>query len=71
MVRAAHEARLVLEPSGATSLAAWLFHAEELPALGAVTGRSGRGRVVCILSGGNVDPARYEELLARGVAAGG
>jgi threonine dehydratase len=72
MVRAAREARLVLEPSGATSLAAWLFHAEELPALRAATaGRSARGRVVCILSGGNVDPARYEELLARGVAAGG
>jgi threonine dehydratase len=67
MVRASREARLVLEPSGATSLAAWLFHAEELPALGAAAA----GRVVCILSGGNVDPARYEELLARGVAAGG
>ena len=62
MVRASREARLVLEPSGATTLAAWLFHAGELP----VT-----GRVVCILSGGNVDPARYEELLARGIAAGG
>jgi threonine dehydratase len=62
MVRASREARLVLEPSGATTLAAWLFHAEELPA---------SGRVVCVLSGGNVDPARYEELLARGVAAGG
>ncbi len=62
MVRAAREARLVLEPSGATTLAAWLFHASEL---------RGDGRVVCILSGGNVDPARYEELLARGVAAGG
>jgi threo-3-hydroxy-L-aspartate ammonia-lyase len=62
MVRASREARLVLEPSGATTLAAWLFHAEELPA---------SGRVVCVLSGGNVDMARYEELLARGVAAGG
>ncbi len=62
MVRAAREARLVLEPSGATTLAAWLFHAGELPAT---------GRVVCILSGGNVDPARYEELLALGIAAGG
>jgi threonine dehydratase len=62
MVRSANEARLVLEPSGATTLAAWLFHAGELPA---------DGRVVCILSGGNVDPARYAELLARGVAAGG
>ena len=62
MVRASREARLVLEPSGATTLAAWLFRREELPAM---------GRVVCILSGGNVDPARYEELLARGAAAGG
>jgi threonine dehydratase len=39
-----------------------LFHEDELPAT---------GPVVCILSGGNVDPARYDELLARGVAAGG
>jgi threonine dehydratase len=62
MVRASREARLVLEPSGATTLAAWLFHQDELPE---------SGRVVCILSGGNVDPALYEELIARGVAAGG
>jgi threonine dehydratase len=62
MVRASREARLVLEPSGATTLAAWLFHEDELPE---------SGRVVAILSGGNVDPARYDELLARGVAAGG
>ena len=62
MVRGARESRLVLEPSGATTLAALLFHSDELPpAL----------RAVAILSGGNVDPARYEELLARGVAAGG
>ena len=62
MVRASREARLVLEPSGATTLAALLFHPGEIPA---------GGRVVAILSGGNVDPARYEELLARGIAAGG
>jgi threonine dehydratase len=62
IVRASREARLVLEPSGATTLAAWLFHGEQLPP---------EGRVVCILSGGNVDPARYEELIARGIAAGG
>ena len=62
MVRASREARRVLEPSGATALAAWLFHADEL--------RSS-GRVVCVLSGGNVDPARYDELLALGIAAGG
>ncbi|HEY1169236.1 MAG TPA: threonine/serine dehydratase [Candidatus Limnocylindrales bacterium] len=62
MVRASREARLVLEPSGATALAAWLFHEAELPET---------GRVVSILTGGNVDPARYDELLARGIAAGG
>jgi threonine dehydratase len=62
MVRAAREARLVLEPSGATTLAALLFDAElaEAP-----------GIVVAILSGGNVDPASYEGLIAAGVAAGG
>jgi threonine dehydratase len=62
MVRASREARLVLEPSGATTLAAWLFHRDELWAT---------GRVVCILSGGNVDPAQYEGLIVRGLAAGG
>jgi threonine dehydratase len=62
MLRGARAARLVLEPSGATSLAAWLFHAGELPA---------GGPVVCLLSGGNVDPERYAELLAAGLAAGG
>jgi threonine dehydratase len=62
MARAAREARLVLEPSGATSLAAWLFHAAELPPA---------DTVVCVLSGGNVDPARYAQLVAEGEAAGG
>ena len=62
MVRAAREARLVLEPSGATTLAALLFHADELPET---------GRVVCVLSGGNVDPERYAALIAEGEAAGG
>jgi threonine dehydratase len=50
---AAGEARLVLEPSGAVSLAGLLNRAAELPA----------GPVVCVLSGGNVDPERYLELL--------
>jgi threonine dehydratase len=62
MVRGSREARLVLEPSGATSLAAWLFHSDEIPE---------EGPVICLLSGGNVDPERYAELLAVGVAAGG
>jgi threonine dehydratase len=62
MVRAAREARLVIEPSGATTLAALLFD----PAIA-----DAPGHVVVILSGGNVDPVRYEELVAAGIAAGG
>jgi threonine dehydratase len=62
MVRAARAARLVVEPSGATTLAAWLFHADALPPT---------GPVVVLLSGGNVDPARYADLIAAGEAAGG
>jgi threonine dehydratase len=50
---AAEEARLVVEPSGALSIAAMRFHAAEagLRGLG--------GPVVGIVSGGNVDPDRY------------
>jgi threonine dehydratase len=62
MARAADVARLVLEPSGATALAAWLFHAQELPAA---------DTVVCVLSGGNVDPDRYVELTSWGRREGG
>ncbi len=45
---------LVAEPSGAVTLAAALFHAKELPQL---------ATVVCVLSGGNIDPALKEELM--------
>lgn len=51
---AARETRLVLEPSGATPLAALVSHREELPG----------GPVVVVASGGNVDPQRYLEWLA-------
>jgi threonine dehydratase len=54
MAVAAREAHLVVEPSGATPLAGLLFHDTELPP----------GPRVVVLSGGNVDPARYLELLA-------
>ncbi len=57
MARAADDARLVVEPSGATTLAAWLFHEHELPA---------GNRVVIVLSGGNVDPDRWAELVTQG-----
>lgn len=55
MAAAVREARLVLEPSGATALAGWLFHRDEIQA---------PGRVVIVLSGGNVDPARFREWIA-------
>lgn len=61
MLRASEEARLVLEPSGATALAAMLFHEAELPP----------GPVVAVLSGGNVDPERYDALLAEAREADG
>jgi len=51
---AAGDAKLVLEPSGATPLAALLSHRAELP----------QGPVVVVASGGNVDPQRYIEWLA-------
>ena len=50
---AAREARLVLEPSGAASLAALLHHGAELPT----------GPVVVVLSGGNVDPSLLDQVL--------
>ena len=55
---AAEESRLVVEPSGALSIAALRFRAAEagIEAPG--------GPVVAIVSGGNVDPALYRELLA-------
>lgn len=45
--------RIVAEPSGAVALAAALFHRDELPAA---------GRIVAIVSGGNLDPALRAEL---------
>lgn len=50
---AAAELKLVLEPSGAVSLAGLLAHAADLPP----------GSRVVILSGGNVDRARFVEFL--------
>jgi threonine dehydratase len=55
---AAEECRLVVEPSGALSIAALRFR----PAEAGLAGLS--GSVVAVVSGGNVDPARYRELLA-------
>ncbi|SFW60973.1 threonine ammonia-lyase [Amycolatopsis australiensis] len=50
----ARKARLVAEPSGAVTTAAYLSHAGELPP----------GRTVALVSGGNADPAMFAEILA-------
>ena len=55
---AAEQSRLVVEPSGALSVAALAFHADEAGVVGL------DGPVVAIVSGGNVDPDRYREYLA-------
>ena len=55
MAVAAHELKLVLEPSGAVSLAGLVAHASELP----------QGRFVAVLTGGNVDMRSYLEFLGR------
>jgi threonine dehydratase len=47
-------ARLMTEPSGAVTMAAWMFHAAELP--------SSR-KTVAIISGGNADPKQVAEVL--------
>jgi threonine dehydratase len=54
---AAEEARLVVEPSGALSVAALRFHAADAGLIGL------DGPIVAVVSGGNVDPERYRELL--------
>jgi threonine dehydratase len=55
---AAERARLVVEPSGALGIAALVFHRDRLGI------EAGGGPVVVVVSGGNVDPDRYRELLA-------
>jgi threonine dehydratase len=50
----ARQARLVVEPSGAAATAAVLHHRSELPA----------GRVVTVISGGNIDPELFRRVLA-------
>jgi threonine dehydratase len=47
-------ARLMAEPSGAVTMAAWLFHRAELPA---------SRKTVAIISGGNADPKQVAEVL--------
>ena len=59
---AAEECRLVVEPSGALSIAALRFRAAEAGLTELVGSR------VAVVSGGNLDPLRYRELLATDTA---
>ena len=47
----AERARVIAEGAGALSVAA------------AISGRAGGGRIVCIVSGGNIDPSRLAAIL--------
>jgi threonine dehydratase len=54
MRRMMSETRLVVEPSGAVTFAAYLFHEQKLP----------RGRnVVAVMSGGNIEPSLLAEVM--------
>lgn len=55
---AAESSRLVVEPSGALTVAALAYRAREAGLVGLA------GTIVGVVSGGNVDPERYRELLA-------
>jgi len=54
------EARLVAEPSGAVTFAAWLFHRQELPE---------SNKTVAVVSGGNVDPQLLQQVLREDTAS--
>jgi threonine dehydratase len=61
---AAEESRLVVEPSGALSVAALAFHATDIG-----LDRLGGRPVVAVVSGGNVDPERYLAFLRAPIPA--
>ena len=54
MRRVIKEMRLVVEPSGAVTFAAYLFHADKLPA---------GNKVVAVMSGGNVEPSLLAQVM--------
>lgn len=49
------ESRIVAEPSGAVTFAAWLFHRDELPT---------SNKTVAIVSGGNIEPQLLAQILS-------
>jgi threonine dehydratase len=61
MRRAVTSARIVAEPSGAVTFAAWLFHQKKLPKA---------KKIVAIISGGNVEPQLLAEVLGETSSGG-
>jgi threonine dehydratase len=57
--RLALQARLVAEPSGAVTSAAWLFHSDQLPKV---------QHTVAVISGGNIEPQLLSEILCSEVS---
>ena len=57
--RVVREARIVAEPSGAVTVAGWLFHRDELPP---------SKKTVAIVSGGNIEPQLLAQVLAEDAA---
>ncbi len=53
-------ARIVAEPSGAVTFAAWLFHRDELPA---------SRKTVAVVSGGNLEPQLLAQILSEDTSA--
>lgn len=58
--RVATEARIIAEPSGAVTSAAWLHHRDELPA---------SKKAVAVVSGGNIEPQLLSMILSEEPAA--
>jgi threonine dehydratase len=58
--RIVRDSRIVAEPSGAVTFAAWLFHRDELPA---------SKKTVAVVSGGNIEPQLLAQILSEDGAA--
>jgi threonine dehydratase len=61
MLDVATRARIVAEPSGAVAVAGWQRYGGDLP-------DADESDTVVVISGGNVDPGRYRDLLAEAAA---
>ena len=59
MRRIVTSSRIVAEPSGAVTFAAWLFHRDELPA---------SAKTVAVVSGGNLEPQLLAQILSEDTA---